>query len=81
MENKVQVHDLFQILDRMGFTTEEYSLNNTPAYQVLKKYLSNQMNDQIPPQYLDEYKLIRRAANSDVDPHFQKRDLNEAEEY
>jgi hypothetical protein len=76
------IADLFAILETMEFFAGDVPLKNADAYIALKNYLGDRMTDRVPGENIDE--LSSSNQNKDIQGrrmHFEKRDLNEAEEY
>jgi hypothetical protein len=69
-----RIEDLFIVLENMGFSSKQGKLSTAIPYIILKDYLNDYMSKDIPAKYVEKYNL-----NEDLP--FEKRDLNEAEEY
>jgi hypothetical protein len=77
------IGDLFGTLEKMEFFAGDVSLKNADAYIALKEYLKDRMAEHITTQYVDGINNSRqnKDVQEDESMHFEKRDLNEAEEY
>ena len=77
------IGDLFAALEKMEFFAGDVSLKNADAYIALKKHLKHGMAEHITAQYVDGVNNSRqnKDVQEDEGMHFEKRDLNEAEEY
>jgi hypothetical protein len=69
-----RIEDLFIALENMGFSSKQGKLSTAIPYIILKDYLNDRMPQDIPAKYVEKYNL-------NDDRPFEKRDLNEAEEY
>jgi len=80
-DNIKTVGDLFNLLETMEFFAGDIPLNKSDAYLAIKGYCKRYMNDPVPSEYTTDTAVTGQKETLNEEPHFQKRDLNEAEEY
>ena len=76
-----KVGDLFQLIESMEFFAGDVALNKSEPYLAIKEHFSGHMNDRIPREENISSQSSSGSNASNAEPPFQKRDLNEAEEY